>query len=160
MRENVSLLSNQLIRYHNECLRLTRRDQSFNKFQQQKDITWTFSCLIFYKKHLWIWKCIKLKLKIKSNKAERNGETADISQVDFWCNKSLLWDSSWSGERFYENSIERGIKKTFNIEVFDSIIAESKENIQFKEKKSKNFRAKQKETKLLVEVKEFPWRTL
>ena len=39
MRENVPLLSNQLIRYHNECLRLTRRDQSFNKFQQQKDIT-------------------------------------------------------------------------------------------------------------------------
>ena len=50
MRENVSLLSNQLIRYHNECLRLTSRDQSFNKFQQQKDITWTFSCLSFLQK--------------------------------------------------------------------------------------------------------------
>ena len=43
----------------------------------------------------------------------------------------------------------------FNSEVFDSIIAEFKENIQFKEKKSKNLKGKKKKNKLLEEVKKF-----
>ena len=36
----------------------------------------------------------------------------------------------------------RGAKKAYSSEVFDSIIAEFKENIQFKEKISKNLKAK------------------
>ena len=99
-------------------------------------------------------------MKIRSNKAKRNGERVDILQVDFWWNKSLLWDSSWSTEQFYGNFIERGAKKAFSSEVFDSIVAKFKENIQFKEKKFKNFKAKKKETKLLAEVEAFPWRNL
>ena len=54
----------------------------------------------------------------------------------------LLWDSSWSSEQFYGNFTVRGAKKAYSSEVFDSIIAEFKENIQFKEKKSKNLKAK------------------
>ena len=42
---------------------------------------------------------------------------------------------------------ERGAKKACSNEVLDSIMAEFKENVQFKEKKSKNFKAKKKETK-------------
>ena len=48
--------------------------------------------------------------------------------------------------------MERGTKKKFSSELFDSIFAEFKENIQFKEKKSKKLKVKKKETKLLVEV--------
>ena len=84
----------------------------------------------------------------------------DISQVVFSWNKSLLWDSSWSSEQFYGNFIEKGAKKAFSSDVFDFIIAEFKENIQFKEKKSKNFKSKEKETKPLIEVQAFPWRIL
>ena len=76
-------------------------------------------------------------LKIKSNQTERNGERADISQVDFSWNKSLLWDCSWFSEQFYGNFIEMGAKKAFSSEVFDSIIAEFKENIKFKKKKKR-----------------------
>ena len=61
----------------------------------------------------------------------------DISQVVFSWNKSLLWDSSWSTEQFYGNFIEKGAKKAFSSDVIDSIIAEFKQNIQFKEKKIK-----------------------
>ena len=50
----------------------------------------------------------------------------------------------------------RGAKKAFSNEVFDSIIAEFKENMKFKEEKSKNLKAKKKETKLLIEVEAFP----
>ena len=57
---------------------------------------------------------------------------------------------------FMETFIERGTKKSSSSEVFDSIIAEFKENIPFKDKKSKNFKTKKKETKLLVEVEAFP----
>ena len=32
--------------------------------------------------------------KLKKNKIERNGERATISQVGFWQNTSLLWDSN------------------------------------------------------------------
>ena len=41
----------------------------------------------------------------------RNWERAAISQVDFWWNKSLLWDSGESSEQFYGNSRERGANK-------------------------------------------------
>ena len=77
------------------------------------------------------------------------------TEVDFWWNKSLLWDFSWSSEKCYGNFRERDAKKAFSSEVFDSIIAEFKENVQFKEKKFKNSKAKKKETKLLVEVEAF-----
>ena len=40
------------------------------------------------------------------------------------------------------------------------MIAEFKENVQFKEKKSKNFKAKKKETKSVGEVKAFTRKTL
>ena len=99
-------------------------------------------------------------LNWKSNQAERNGGRADISQVDFSWSKSLLWDSSWSSEHFYGNFIERDAKKAFSSELFNSTIAEFKENIQFKEKKSKNFKAKKKETKSVAEVKAFTRKTL
>ena len=56
---------------------------------------------------------------------------------------------------------KRGAKKAFSKEVFDSIVAEFKENVQFKEKKSKNFKAKKKkETKLVVEVEAFTQKAL
>ena len=50
-------------------------------------------------------------------------------------------------------------KKAFSSEVFDSIIVEFKKrlvNAQFREKKSKNFKAKKKETKQVVEIEAFP----
>ena len=75
-------------------------------------------------------------MKIRWNKIERNGESAVISQVDVWWNKSLLWDSSWSSEQFYGNVRERGPLKIISREIFDSIIAEFKdvlEHAQFKE---------------------------
>ena len=40
------------------------------------------------------------------------------------------------------------------------MIAEFKENVQFKEKKSKNSKAKKKETKSVAEVKAFTRKTL
>ena len=52
---------------------------------------------------------------------------------------------------------ERGVKKAFSSELFDSIIAESKkglENGQFKEKKSKS--VKNKEIKVAAKVETFP----
>ena len=42
---------------------------------------------------------------------------------------------------YFTGTLQRGV-----------IIAEFKENIQFKEKKSKNFKGKKKETKFLVKV--------
>ena len=39
-----------------------------------------------------------------------------------------------AGEQLYGNFIERVAKKAFSSEVFDSIIAEFKEDVQFKEK--------------------------
>ena len=53
--------------------------------------------------------------------------------------KSLLWYSSWSDEQFYGKFKQRGAKKAFSSELFNSIIAEFKEgleNVQFKEKKT------------------------
>ena len=85
-----------------------------------------------------------------------------ISQMDFWWSKCLLWDSSWPSELFYGNLREWGAKNAFGSGLFDSIIAEFKgsENAQFKEKDKKNFEVKKKETKLLVAVEAFPWKTL
>ena len=54
-------------------------------------------------------------------------------------------------------------KKAFSSEVFDSIIVEFKKrlvNAQFREKKSKNSKAKKKETKQVVEIEAFLRKTL
>ena len=51
---------------------------------------------------------------------------------------------------------KRALKKLSTVEAFDSIIAEFKEELEtahIKEKNSKNFEAKKKETKLVLEVK-------
>ena len=48
------------------------------------------------------------------------------------------------------------LKKSSTREVFDFIVVEFKgrlENAEFKEKNSENFKARKKETKLMVEVK-------
>ena len=78
--------------------------------------------------------------------------------------KSLLWDSSWSGEQFYGNFKENlSIKKASSGEVFDSITAEFNEgleNVHHKTKNLKNLKAKKKETKLVVKVEAFLWKTL
>ena len=79
----------------------------------------------------------------------------DISQVDFSWNKSLLWDSSWSSEQFYGNFIERGAKKAFSCEVFDSIVVKFKENIQFKEKNQKTLKQKRKKPNCCSKFKRF-----
>ena len=54
--------------------------------------------------------------------------------------------------------MEMGAKKEFSIEVFDSIIAEFK--VSSEKKKSKIFKAKKRETKLVVELEGFPGKTL
>ena len=57
---------------------------------------------------------------------------------------------------FKEMLEKRELKKSSTREVFDSIVVEFKvrlENAEFKEKNSKNFKARKKETKLVVEVK-------
>ena len=82
-----------------------------------------------------------------------NGDITVISQVGFWWNKSLLWDSSWSSEKFYGKFRKRGAKKAFSSELFDYIIAVFKES-------SENFKAKKKETKFTVKVEAFLWKTL
>ena len=64
------------------------------------------------------------------NKTERNGQRATITQVDFWWNKSLLRDSSWSSEQFHGNFRERGAKKAFTSELFNFIIAEFKKVLE------------------------------
>ena len=60
---------------------------------------------------------------------------------------------------FTETQREReSAKKAFSSELFDSIIAEFKEgleNVQFNEKNEKHFKAKKKETKLVVKVEAF-----
>ena len=51
---------------------------------------------------------------------------------------------------------KRALKKLSTVEAFDSIIAEFKEGLEtahIKEKNSKSFEAKKKETKLVLEVK-------
>ena len=75
--------------------------------------------------------------------------------MDFSWNKSILLDFSWSIEQFYGNFIERGAKKGFSSEVFDSIIAEFKENIQFKEKNQKTLKQKRKKSNCWSKSKRF-----
>ena len=73
-----------------------------------------------------------------------------------WASDETNFFCEISCEQFYGN-LERereSAKKAFSSELFDSIIAEFKEgleNVQFNEK-NKNFKAKKKETKLVVKV--------
>ena len=71
-----------------------------------------------------------------------------------WTSDETNFFCEISSEQFYGSFRERGAKKAFSSELFDSIIAEFKEgleNVQFNEK-NKNFKAKKKETKLVVKV--------
>ena len=83
--------------------------------------------------------------------AERNGEKWKKSTHlprGFWWNKSFFWDFSLSSEQFYGNAKKRGVQKN---EVFDSIVVEFKEGLekaQFKEKDSKNFKAKKERNQI------------
>ena len=70
-----------------------------------------------------------------------------------WASDETNFFCEISSEQFYGNFRESA-KKAFSSELFDSIIAEFKEgleNVQFNEK-NKNFKAKKKETKLVVKV--------
>ena len=70
-----------------------------------------------------------------------------------WTSDETNFFCEISSEQFYGNFRESA-KKAFSSELFDSIIAEFKEgleNVQFNEK-NKNFKAKKKETKLVVKV--------
>ena len=56
---------------------------------------------------------------------------------------------------------ERGAIKAFSNELFNSIIEASKEDGKCSEKKKiKNFKAEKIETKLVVKVETFLWKTL
>ena len=77
-------------------------------------------------------------------------------QLNFGWNKSLLRESSWSNKDFYGHAREKGVKKLSTHELFDSIIVEFKaglENTQFKEKKIKNFEAKNREEVKPLQIK-------
>ena len=84
---------------------------------------------------------------------EKNGKRAPISHVD--SDETNLFSEilAYPVNNFME-TLKKGRSK--KREVFDSIVVEFKEGLekaQFKEKDSKNFKAKKKETKLVVEVK-------
>ena len=94
-------------------------------------------------------------MKVKLNQTERNWERAANWQVDFSWNKSLLWDSGWSSEQFYGNFTETRAVKAFSSEVFDPIITEFEENIQFKEKNKQSLKQKRKKPNCWSKSKRF-----
>ena len=76
--------------------------------------------------------------------------------MNFWWNKFLLCESSWSNKDFCGHAKEKGVKKLSTHKLFNSIIVEFKEglgNTQFKEKKIKNFEAKNREEVKPLQIK-------